>query len=305
VKPGQVPHKFGPLDKEKGKFLYCPMAVFVTELSQFVGGSNAAHMLDFLTTIYDEEQYTNETKGKGVDVLPMPYLTLLGCTVPDWITAKLKEDVISGGFSRRTIFVYENHTNLRIPIPYVTPEMEKAWLRVVIAAKKLLAIKGPYEWGEGAKDFYCDWYINLKKPDDPLLEGWYNSVHIQMLKIAMLISASEWDTKTQHTIEVNHMKMSIELLKTIEQNIPKVFKGVGRNELFGISNKITEMLELAPGGALPERLVKKDLFRNANIDEIGRMINHLVATKQIKKEQRKHPVTQLVEIFLVHIKATT
>lgn len=298
VKPGQVPHKFDPLDKERSKFLYCPMSVFVTELSQFVGGSNAAHMLDFLTTIYDEERYTNETKGKGVDLLPMPYLTLLGCTVPDWITAKLKEDVISGGFSRRTIFVYENHTNLRIPIPYVTQEMEDAWLRVVKAARQLLAIKGPYEWGEGAKDFYCDWYINLKKPEDPLLEGWFNSVHIQMLKIGMLISASEWVPGTQHRIEINHMQMSIALLSTVEENIPKVFKGVGRNELFGISNKIVEMLDIAPNKALPERLVKKDLFRDANIDEIGRMINHLVATKQIKKVAMAHPVSKVQEIFL-------
>lgn len=279
--PGVVPKNFGPLDEDRSKFLFSPMTVCVTEFSQFVGTSSASHMLDFLTTIYDEESYTNSTKGKGTDKIPMPYLNLLGCTVPDWITARLKEDVITGGFSRRAIFVYETSTGLRIPIPTVSAEMESAWTRLVDTSRKLLAIKGPYQWGENAKDFYCDWYTNLKKPDDPLLEGWYNSIHIQMLKISMLISASEWDFQSQHTIEIPHMQMSMELLTIIESNIPKVFKGVGRNELFGISNKIVELLDRSPDKQLPERFVKKELFREANIDEISKIILHLLAIRTI------------------------
>lgn len=295
---GEVPKRFAPLDEERSKFIYCPMSVFVTEFSQFVGGSNAAHMLDFLTTIYDEESYKNETKGKGVDILPMPYLTLLGCTVPDWITAKLKEDVISGGFSRRTIFVYEHHTDLRIPIPFVTEEMEAAWDRLVIKARKISELSGPFKWGEGAEDFYCDWYRGLKRPDDPMLEGWFNSIHIQMLKIAMLISASEWEGGI-HFLQIEHMQVSMALLEIVEANIPKVFKGVGRNELFGISNKIIEMLSLAPNKGLPERLVKRDLFREANIDELTKMIQHLAATKQIERKAMLNPVSKVQEIFLI------
>lgn len=278
---GMVPKSFGALDEAHSKFLYTPITVCVTELSQFVGTSNAGHMLDFLTTIYDEETYTNSTKGKGTDKLPMPYLTLLGCTVPDWITARLKDDVISGGFSRRAIFVYEGSTNLRIPIPTVSAEMELAWTRLVTKARTILKIKGPFAWAPGAMDFYCEWYRTLKRPDDPLMEGWFNSVHIQMLKIAMLVSASEWDGESQHCVDIPHMEFSIELLKIIEGNIPKVFKGVGRNELFGFGNKIVELLERAPGNALSERFIKKELFRDANLDEITKIIAHLVAVKQI------------------------
>ena len=300
--PGLVPKRFEPIDNERSKYLYCPMSIFVTEFSQFVGGSNAAHMLDFLTTIYDEEAYKNETKGKGVDILPMPYLTLLGCTVPDWITSKLKDDVITGGFSRRTIFVYEHHTDLRIPIPFVTPEMEAAWVRLVATAKKIMTIKGPYQWGPGAEEFYCDWYRTLKRPEDPLLDGWFNSVHIQMLKVAMLVSASEW-SGGQHTIDINHMQLSMELLSTIEANIPRVFQGVGRNELAGVANKLLEMLKVAPGNALPERLIKKDLFKEVpRVEDLVKMLMHLQATKQISKDIREHPVTKTREPFIFLVK---
>lgn len=300
TKPKTVPRKFKPLDEEQSKFLFCPMSIFVTEFSQFVGSANAGHMLDFLTTIYDEHHYKSETKGKGVDLIPMPYLTLLGCTVPDWITARLKDDVITGGFSRRAIFVYETHTDLRIPIPFVTKEMDEAWLRLIVTARKIQSIKGAFEWGPGAKEHYCDWYVNLKRPEDPLLDGWFNSVQIQMLKIAMLISASEWDFTSQHTIEIHHMQMAMEILTVVEQNIPRVFQGVGRNELAGVSNKLVEMLKLAPGHALPERLVKKDLFKEVpRVEDLAKMIQHLVATKQVKREPRQHPITKLAEIFIV------
>lgn len=300
VGPKEVPRKFNPTDEEQSKFLYAPMSVFVTEFSQFVGSANAGHMLDFLTTIYDEHHYKSETKGKGVDLIPMPYLTLLGCTVPDWITAKLKDDVITGGFSRRAIFVYETHTDLRIPIPFVTPEMDEAWVRLVATAKKIQSIKGPFLWGVDAKDFYCNWYVNLKRPEDPLLDGWFNSVQIQMLKIAMLISASEWEPGTQHTIEIMHMEMSMEILRTVEENIPKVFQGVGRNELAGVSNKLIGMLRVSPGFALPERLVKKDLFREVpRVEDLAKMIQHLIATRQVKRETRAHPTSKAQEIFLV------
>lgn len=298
VEEGQVPNNFAPLDEAKSKFLYSPITICVTEFSQFVGTSNAGHMLDFLTAIYDEEIYTNSTKGRGKDFIPMPYVTFLACTVPDWITARLKDDVISGGFSRRAIFVYESHTDLRIPIPKVTDEMSEAWIRVVQKAKQIQTIKGPFAWGPGAEDFYCDWYINLPRPEDPMLSNWYNSVHIQMLKLSMLISASEWESG-QPFISVESMQMAISLLKEIEQNIPKVFKGVGRNELFGIANKIVELVGNTPEKALPEKLVKKDLFREANIDELNKTITHLIATGQLKRDVREHPITKQRELFLV------
>ena len=294
VEPGSVPRNFAPLDEDRSKFLYTPMSIFVTELSQFVG-AGSGHMVDFLTTIYDEEQYTNETKNKGTDSLPCPYLTMLGCTVPDWITNNMKSEVISSGFCRRTIFVYEYATTARVPFPEITPEMESAWERCLDYARELLDVKGEITWGEGAKDFYCDWYMNLVTPSDPIMEGWYNSVHVQMLKIATLISLSESTTKV---LEIPHMQMSLELIKLIEVNIPKVFKGIGRNELFGIANKLVEMLEQADEKTLPERMVKRHLFKEADPTEIAKILTHLRESGQIVRESRKHPTTGKNIVFL-------
>lgn len=295
---GSVPREFAPLDEKCTKFMYTPMSVMVTELSQFVGSGGAAgHMLDFLTTIYDEHVYENKTKGKGTDTLPMPYLTLLACTVPDWITARLKDDVITGGFSRRAIFVYEHATNLRVPRPIVTPEMEEAWKRLVAKSRKILTLKGEVKWGPGTIDFYDTWYTKMKRPEDPLLEGWFNSVHVQMLKIAILVAVSEWEGG-ELVMEIPHMQLAIELLRMVEENIPKVFKGVGRNELFGIGGKIIDMLSFAPNKELSLQFVRRELFREANLEELNKIISHLIGTDQIKQYSKTHPITKKNTAYL-------
>jgi hypothetical protein len=295
---GSVPFQFKPLDEKRTKYLYTPFAVLVTELSQFVGSGGAAgHMLDFLTTIYDEETFDVGTKSKGSDTLPMPYLTLLACTVPEWITARLKDDVITGGFSRRTIFVYEHASNLRVPRPTVTKEMDEAWIRLVAKGRKLLTLKGEVQWEPGAVEFYDNWYMTLKRPDDPLLEGWFNSVHVQMLKIAMLIAASEWENGPLK-LSIPAMQMSIELLQLVEENIPKVFKGVGRNELFAISNKIVEMIQFSPKKQLPLQFVQREMYRDVNVDEFAKMLNHLISVGTVLKVMEAHPITNKQTVFL-------
>lgn len=275
---GTVPKQFAPIDEDKSKFIYSPMSVFVTELSNFVGSSD--NMVDFLTTIYDEEYHEVGTKNKGRDKIRMPYLTMLACTVPEWVTKQMKLDVISSGFCRRTIFVYEYANNIRVALPKITKEMEDAWDRLVKYSRKLLRVSGPMQWGEGALDFYVKWYESLKRPDDPIMEGWYNSVHVQMLKMAMLISMSESE---ERVIDINHMELSLELISLIENNIPKVFKGVGRNELYGISTKLLEFLEKSPNNQLPERAVMEYVFKEADPTEIIKIINHLISTKQVKR----------------------
>ena len=132
--------------------VYTPMTIMVTELSEFLGAGGIG-MINFLTTIYDQDYYDIRTKNKGDASIKGPYLTLLACTTPDWITTYLRQDVISGGFSRRAIFVYETDKAGRIAFPEITPEMHTAWQSMVSDAKHLLTLRGPMSWDPAAKMF--------------------------------------------------------------------------------------------------------------------------------------------------------
>jgi hypothetical protein len=268
-----------PDSQEEESIIYSPITVCVTELSQFLGASSA-HMVDFLTTVYDQDYYDLKTKNKGIETILGPYLTLLACTTPAWITARLRDDVISGGFSRRALFVFETDKAEKVAFPKITLEMEVAWNKVVDYSRTLSHVKGCFKWAVDAKAWYENWYKNLKVPASETLAGYYDSKHIQLVKMAMLIALAE---RPELLLEVRHLQFALELLELMERNLERVFSGIGRNELNGVAQKIIELLNLAPGKMLPEKFIRKELFKDAAPDEIVKVLMHLEGTDRIKR----------------------
>ena len=105
--------------------------------------------------------------------------------------------------------------------------------------RKLQKLSGPMKWSDEARAFYEDWYINLRIPNDDTVRGYYKSKHIQLLKVAMLISLSE---STEMILQKSHLEFGLKLLEMAETNLIKVFQGMGRNELHAIANKAMDYL---------------------------------------------------------------
>jgi hypothetical protein len=256
---------------------YHPMTICVTELSQFLG-ANSAHMVDFLTTVYDQDHYELKTKNKGSETIVGPYITLLACTTPSWITNYLKQDVISGGFSRRAIFVYETEKAQRVAFPTITDEMADAWVRVVAHAKRLMSIGGEFDWEDSARLWFEDWYTNLEIPNSEVLAPFYESKQIQVLKIAMLVALSE---STDLVMRIPYLETALSLVDLIEENLERVFGGIGRNELNAVAKKVIELLHMAPKHAIPESILLNQLFNDANTAEIQQILAHLTRAETV------------------------
>lgn len=269
-------------NKDSPNIEYHPMTICVTELSQFLG-ANSAHMVDFLTTVYDQDFYDLKTKSKGHETIIGPYITLLACTTPSWITSYLKQDVISGGFSRRAIFVYETEKAQRVAFPEITDEMADAWVRVVEKSKQLMKIGGEFQWDISAKAWYEDWYNNLEVPTSEVLAPFYESKHIQILKIAMLIAVSESQDLVMRT---QYLQTALAIIDLAEENLERVFSGMGRNELNAIAKKVLETLHMAaPKYAIPETVLTNQLFNDANTQEITQILQHLTQADKIVRFQ--------------------
>jgi hypothetical protein len=69
-------------------------------------------------------------------------------------------------------------------------------------------------------------------------------------------------------------------LEVVEANMRKVFEGVGRNELNAIASKILEIVE-ASGGCLPEKQLNLMMYREANAEELSKVMIHLRTTERI------------------------
>ena len=265
---------------------YTPITLCLTELSHFLG-ANSAHMIDFLTTIYDQEVYDAKTKNKGDDIIPGPYLTVLACTTPSNITRYLREDVISGGFSRRTLFAFELDEGDPIAFPAVTPEARQAWAACVDWAKKLDTVAGEFKWDSPATIWFKHWYdelfTSLRTHEDIMTRGYYKSKHIQLLKVAILVALSE---SMDLVLRKEHLQVALEILDKLEKNLPKVFEGMGRNELAPVAARMVEMLTMA-GQPVPEDRLHRDFFRDADTRELYGVIGHLVSTKRIVQIEQK------------------
>tara|TARA_R110000868_G_scaffold136214_2_gene349069 strand:- start:307 stop:1524 length:1218 start_codon:yes stop_codon:yes gene_type:complete len=269
--------------------VYTPMTIMVTELSEFLGMGSIG-MINFLTTIYDQDVYEHRTKNRGEVLITGPFLNLLACTTPDWITTYLRADVISGGFSRRAIFVLETGKAGRIPFPEVTPEARAAWERVVAYSRRLQTLHGPFVWHPEAKAFYTDWYNNHKMPTEETVVGYYETKHMQLLKISMLIALSE---SPELILRKSHLEFGFALLRLAEENLNRVFEGIGRNELNGAASKVMDLLtrleprELTIGGttlSVPwmfEKQLHAAMFRVVDQMEMSRVLQHLVDSDKV------------------------
>lgn len=288
---------------------YTPITIFLTELSHFFG-PNSGHMIDFLTTIYDENKYEARTKNKGDDIIEGPYVTMLACTTQEWITTYLKSDIIGGGFTRRVIFVNEpsgDDKSRRVAFPQILPEQREALQACIAYARRLLDIKGPMLWTPDARAFYKDWYDNRDIPNDPDVRGYYRTRHVQILKVASLLSLAE-SLDMQLTTE--HIQDAMRLLENTETTLTKVFQGIGRNELHQIATKALEYISRAPkqnvklqgkDHELPTMLVKTlkgFMFRDAPGRDCADILDHLIQTEKVYvwTETRDQVVRQFVSL---------
>lgn len=282
------------LPAEFSKFrVYTPMTAMVTELSEFLGAGSVG-MINFLVTIYDQDIYESRTKNKGETIIQGPFLNLLACTTPDWITTYLRSDVISGGFSRRAIFVLETGKSGRIPFPEVSESARLSWESVVNYCKQLKKVAGPMTWSPEAREFYADWYTKLEMPIDETIIGYYETKHMQLLKIAMLVSLSE---SLDRVLRLEHLQIGLDLLKLAEENLIRVFAGMGRNELNSAASKVLSIMDripkVLPPSPLPgvppntpvavifEKKLRGELFHAVKEQEMNEILTHLKNTEKI------------------------
>lgn len=269
--------------------VFTPMTMMASELSEFLGAGGAG-MISFLTACYDLPIYEVRTKNKGTTRLVGPYLNLLACTTPDWITTYLRSDIISGGFSRRALFVYEKTDAGRVAFPVITQDAKDAWDRVIAKAKLVTKLTGQFAWDPPARAHFEQWYNNLQIPSDETVVGYYKSKHIQLLKISMLIALSEGQ---ELVLRKEHLEFGLALLQLAEENLASVFSGIGRNELNAAAQKVLDMVSLAPSTDLSidgkkinapcilEKKLHGLMFRLVDQREMLSVIQHLIDTDKI------------------------
>jgi len=235
-----------------------------------------AGMVTFLTDISDRKAYKYRLKNEE-HLLLNPYIVMLSCTVPEWLTRQIRADEFCSGFGRRTIFVCDD-SDIRMK-PVLSAESKAAYERCVKRLKEIPSIVGEYKLSQAANDwFWKEWYPHYKLPDDKFLRGWGRSKHIQMFKVAMLTALSEGNDMV---ITKNLLEYALALLQHIEEQIPMITSRMGRSDVVEPAMNLLATLNHHDGWMFLKELKMSTITTFRNPTEQWQTIEYLKSTDQV------------------------
>lgn len=240
-----------------------PLALFLNEMSSLLT-IDIEGMIGFLTDIYGSPLYDGSTISRGLEKVDNPCLSMLACQTTGWLIRHLKSEEVDSGFARRCIYVVETGRGPRKAFPSPPAGWQKMREQLKNHLIKVGKLAGVFKMEADMLEFYKSWYEGLKFPEDPLMEAWYSSKHVQALKVAMALEMAEENPKLVLTRD--NFEFAVALIDSLEPNMRKLTVAAGRNELSGPMQAIIERLTAA-GGWMPEKLVMRDCARDMTPDE--------------------------------------
>lgn len=258
-----------------------PYAFFINEFKDFIA-YNPTRMLNFLGNIYDRKFFDANTIIRGAEVIQNPSLTVSACENPDQLIGFMKNNIVTGGISRR--FVIVNELGYEEPRPFIAqnkPLEEKIISRLIQAR----AVVGKFQWAPSGASFYEPWYrkkqLSLPTIGNSIMRGYISTKHIQLFKICMLLDAVA--DKPTFTFTDDLLQQGLSFLDSLEENMPKLSIAAGRNDLMGPQQRILELIKHS-GGFIPEKTLMKEIEGDLKPFEIPGIIQHLIDTDQAIKQ---------------------
>lgn len=261
-----------------------PLAFFITEFKNFIP-YNAVRMVNFLTAVYDKKFFDSSTIIRGKEAIINPCINILASENPDQFGDLMKTRILTGGFSRRIIPVYETKAHRITPRPFITVEARSAWERIKQRAKDVTQVVGEFKWTTNGEKFFEQFYIEKSKQRDnetnPMISGFIGTKDIHLLKVCMALDCASDKPMLLFTDEL--LQLGLALLDATEDGMRRLYASGGRNELAPSYAKIIEIL-LTNGGMIPEKVLRRMLQNEMDPMEIYNTLRHLIETDQIVKE---------------------
>jgi hypothetical protein len=261
---------------------YTHVSLFCNEFVTLLeAGNNSTNMITFLTEVWDKQTFKIATKHQGVDDIPHPYVTLLGCLTTETMSNLASQKIITSGFSRRCMFIYSNDYADPIPFPTITQEQKDAKKRMFERAREIQKLKGIYTLDDGAKMWWDKWYrtnhARMTSESDAIFQAYLQTKAQYVIKIAMLVHMSEHNDLI---LTADDLNVALAYLDSIEPNMMRVFEGTGRNDKAPVASEIKRVIETSEI-PIPVKQILKQFYKKADNEEIKKILDHLHQTGEI------------------------
>ena len=272
-------------DQDSQSTTYHPLAFYISEFKDFTA-YNPSMMINFLVNVYDKvgELFKCSTIKRGVEDSQSPFVSILACENTDWFLRRLKEGIVTGGFSRRfnVVFEYDKPDAPRpqIILPKDHEEIKK---RMVRHLQTLHTTAKNYNWTDKGFALFTKWYNKnfYERQDDSSIAGFMSTKDQQLLKVCILLDLAE--EKPKYLINEELIEEGLIWFDQIEPNLKKLYLSGGRNELQAEWVKLLDLIDTR-GGIMWEKEFLRLAGKDMSPQELYGSVKHLVDSEQLYKQ---------------------
>lgn len=274
------------------KELYLPMSCVTISSSEFgnlLDPSNR-EMVDVLVSLWDGQpgSFKKSTKTSGNDSIDNPWINIIACTTPAWISGNFPDYMIGGGFTSRCLFVYADKK--RQLVAYPADHAPKDYLtkreNLIADLERISTLVGEFSISPEAKVWGSQWYdAHYANKHEHLSSeqfgGYLARKQAHIHKLAMILSASR---SSSLEIDLITLKQAAALIDALEKDMPKVFGKIGLNPKTRALSDLAEIV--AALGPITQQELYRKLSRQVTWQEFTPLLQSACEAGFVKLSQQ-------------------
>jgi hypothetical protein len=244
------------------------------------------HAFRILTDLYDTHAHkggwVNSLKTSGTETLKDPCISLFGGINPAHFKNQISDVDIEGGFIGRTLIIYSDSKS-QVNSLVKAPERIPDFTDLINELRQISTLEGAFVYTEDAAQYFDQWYQAFGNIDHNDKTGTSDRIHDNILKVAIVLSASKRRTKQ---IELEDIQEAISVCMRLIKNVQRATVAQGKGSLSRPMNIVLTELINAKDNMISRIDLLKRNYGEFDAMELDRIVESLGQSGALKEDRR-------------------